>query len=261
VNRSLEQVREAYDASATAWSAGPASTYDTLADTLLAAAPVDLRGALVLDLGAGTGPAARAARHAGAARVVGIDVSPEMLRQGSGWDSVVVGDVARLPIGDQCVDLAVAACCLGHLPDPCAALVETRRVARCLVASAFLAGWTHPAKARVDAVAARHGFVVPAWYAWLKADVEPTVDDPSCLDALARAAGYTGVEVTTTPVDVGVHTAEHLVTWRLGMAHLAPFVGSLEPAERRELRAECVDALRDAPPLIIPLVVLSAYDG
>ena len=261
MSSSLDRVREAYDASARAWAAGPASAYDAMADSLLAAAPSDVRGALVLDLGTGTGPAARAARRAGAARVIGIDISSQMLAEGSGWDSVLVGDVTRLPIRDRSVDLTVAACCLGHLPEPRAALVESRRVARAVVASAFRSGWTHPAKAQVDAVAARHGFVVPAWYSWLKADVEPTVDDPARLAALARGAGYSSVDVTTTAVDVGVRTPEQLVDWRLGMAHLAPFVTALADAERSELREECVDALCDAAPLVIPLVVLSAYDG
>jgi len=261
VKSSSERVREAYDASASAWAAGPESSYDVMADVLVAAAPHDVRGVLVLDLGAGTGPAARAARRAGAAGVIGIDLSSQMLREGSGWDCVVVGDVTRLPIRERCIDLAMAACCLGHLPEPRAALVETRRVSRAVVASAFLAGWTHPAKAIVDAAAARHGFVVPAWYSWLKTEAEPTVDDPARLAALARDAGYSGVDVTTTAVDVGVRTPEQLVTWRIGMAHLAPFVASLGQAERSDLRVECVEALRDAPPLVIPLVVLSAHDG
>lgn len=260
MNSSLDRVREAYDASAAAWAAGPASAYDVLADVLVAAAPHDTQGALVLDLGAGTGPAARAARRAGAAHVVGIDISSQMLVEGSGWDSVTVGDATRLPIRDRCFDLAVAACCLGHLPDPRAALVETRRVSRAAIASAFLAGWTHPAKAMVDAVAARHGFVLPEWYTRLKTDVEPAVDDPTRLAALASDAGYGRVDVTTTAVDVGVRTPEQLVDWRLGMAHLAPFVASLDPTERSELRAKCVDTLRDAPELVIPLVVLAACD-
>lgn len=257
----MDQVREAYDASAAAWAAGPEPTYDIMADVVLAAAPHDTRGDLVLDLGAGTGPVARAARRAGAANVIGIDISSQMLVAGSGWDCVIVGDVTRLPIRDQCFDLAVAACCLGHLPDPHAALVETRRVSRAVVASAFLAGWTHPAKAIVDAAAARHGFVVPEWYAWLKTDVEPVVDDPARLATLARDAGYGRVDVTTTAVDVGVGTPEQLADWRLGMAHLAPFVASLDPTARSELRAESVDRLRDAPPLVIPLMVLAARDG
>jgi hypothetical protein len=134
-------------------------------------------------------------------------------------------------------------------------------VAPSVVASAFLAGWTHPAKSRVDAVAARHGFVLPTWYARIKADVEPTVDDPGSLEALAHAAGYLSVEVTTTPVDVGVRTPEQLVTWRLGMAHLAPFVATLDPEQLTMLRAECVDAVADAAPLVVPLVILAASDA
>ena len=261
MNTPLEGVREAYDATATAWAAGPGSAYDAMADVLLAAVPGEIRGASVLDLGTGTGPAARAARRAGAARVVGIDISSQMLVEGSGWDSVIVGDVTCLPIRDGCFDLTVAACCLGHLPDPRAALVETRRVASGVVASAFLAGWTHRAKSRVDAVAVRHGFVVPSWYSRLKADFEPTVDDPGSLEALARAAGYVSVEVTTTPVDVGVRTPEQLVSWRLGMAHLAPFVATLDPEQLTTLRAECVDAVADATPLVVPLVILAASDA
>jgi ubiquinone/menaquinone biosynthesis C-methylase UbiE len=260
VSPSVDRVREAYDAAASAWAVGPEQAYDALADALLAAAPHDVRGALVLDLGAGTGPAARAARRAGAARVIGVDVSSQMLAEGSGWDSVIVGDVTCLPVRDLCVDLTVAACCLGHLPDPLRALRETRRVSGAVVASAFLAGWSHPAKAMVDAAATRHGFVVPSWYLWLKTDVEPAVDDPARLESLARGAGYRTVVVTTTTVDVGVRSPEQLVAWRLGMAHLAPFVASLGLAERSELRAECVDALAGAPPLVIPLVLLAAHD-
>jgi ubiquinone/menaquinone biosynthesis C-methylase UbiE len=261
VSSSSDRVREAYDASASAWAVGPEAAYDVLADEIVASAPYGARGADVLDLGAGTGPAARAARRAGAARVVGIDVSSRMLVEGSGWDAVVVGDVTELPIRDRSFDLAVAACCLGHLPDPHAALVESRRVARAVVASAFLAGWTHPAKAMVDDVAARHGFVQPTWYVWLKTEVEPGVDDPGRLATLARDAGFGRVDVTTTAVHVGARTPEQLVAWRLGMAHLAPFVASLAATERSELRAESIDTLRDAPPLVIPLVMLSASDG
>ena len=253
-------MREAYDASASAWASGPQAAYEVMADELVAAAPQDVHGAVVLDLGAGTGPAARAARRAGAARVVGVDLSSRMLLEGTGWDGVIVGDATRLPVRDRCFDLTVAACCLGHLPDPRAALVEARRVSPAIVASAFRAGWTHPAKALVDDVAARHGYVVPSWYSWLKADVEPAVDDPDRLGAFARAAGYGAVDVTTTEVDVGVRTPDELATWRLGMAHLAPFVESLAPDAREHLREECVRELRGSPVLVIPLVVLAACD-
>jgi SAM-dependent methyltransferase len=258
VSGPLPGVRAAYDASATAWAQGPSPAYEAMADVLVAAAMTDMAGARVLDLGAGTGAASRAARRAGAGWVVGVDVAPEMLRAGSGWSCALVADAADLPFAAGGFDLVVAACCLGHLPDPGAALAQARRLAPAVVASAFLAGWTHPAKAVVDAIAVRHGFVLPSWYARLKADVEPEVDDPDRLRALGVSAGYRRVEVTTRAVDVGVRTPGELTRWRLGMAHLAPFVATLGPGREADLRRTCEQALVGSPPLLVPLVVLAA---
>ena len=260
MTRSVPGMREAYDASATAWAQGPASAYDVMADVLLATAATHLPGSRVLDIGTGTGAAARAARRAGASRVVGVDVAPEMLRVGSGWDSAVVADASRLPFANLGFDLVVAACCLGHLPDPLAALIEVRRVAPAIVASAFLNGWSHPAKSLVDGIAARYGFTVPDWYVRLKTDVEPELDDPVKLEALGMAAGFGCVEVTTHSVDVGLHSPSQLASWRLGMAHLAPFVASLPTSGRDGLRQQCEEALVGSPSLIVPLVVINAYD-
>ncbi len=253
-------MREAYDASATAWVQGPASAYDVMADLLLATATTRVPGARVLDIGSGAGAAARAARRAGAGWVVGVDVAPEMLRVGSGWGSAVVADASRLPFADGGFDLVVAACCLGHLPDPLAALMEVRRVASAIVASAFLSGWTHPAKSLVDEIAVGYGFTVPEWYSRLKSDVEPEVDDPMKLEALGVAAGFGQVAVATHSVEVGLHSPSELASWRLGMAHLAPFVASLPVSRREGLRRQCEEALVGSPKLIVPLVVLSAAD-
>jgi ubiquinone/menaquinone biosynthesis C-methylase UbiE len=134
----LAGVREAYDAAAPAWGDSPA--YARMAQALVAASPVPVEGAYVLDLGAGTGVAARAALAAGSAHVVAIDLADAMLRVGGLIPSAVVGDVTVLPFADGSFDLAVAACCLGHLPDPLAALIEVRRVAGAVVASAFRVG-------------------------------------------------------------------------------------------------------------------------
>jgi ubiquinone/menaquinone biosynthesis C-methylase UbiE len=254
----LEGVREAYDATAAAWTTGPQEAYAALAAALLSHAPRRVAGARVLDLGAGTGVAARAARDAGAAAVVGVDLAHGMLRAGSGWHGAVCGDAAVLPFADGAFGLVVAACCLGHLPRPVDALAECRRVAGAVVASAFLGGWTHPAKALVDAAATRHGFEVPPWYATLKTQVEPAVDDVASLSALARAAGFEQVEVDVDEVDVGVRTPDALVRWRLGMAHLAPWVATLDPDEREQLSAECEQALVGAPALVVPQVALAA---
>jgi len=71
----LAGVRTAYNRSADAWTGGPEAVYDRLAEVLLASSPVPLEGARVLDVGAGTGAASRAALGAGARSVVAVDVA------------------------------------------------------------------------------------------------------------------------------------------------------------------------------------------
>lgn len=248
----------AYDLSADAWAAGPEQFYARLAEALVAASPVALPGARVLDLGAGTGVASRAARSAGAARVVGVDVAAQMLRRGRSVFDAVLADAAALPFGAGSFDLVVAACCLGHLPDPAGALRETRRVAAAILASAFEIGWTHPAKTAVEAALSPLGYRPPPWYVSFKRDVEPQVGEATRLRSLAEDAGYRNVEVRTVQVATGVDTPAGLVAWRLGMAHLAPFLGSLTPDQRTQARRAAEDALIGAPPLVVPLVVLAA---
>ncbi len=251
-------MRAAYNESAAAWAHGPSAAYEAMARVLVSTAMPGLNGSRVLDLGTGTGAAARVARAAGAGWVVGVDAAPAMLEVGSGWDVALVADAMSLPFASGSFDLVIAACCLGHLPDPSAALIECRRVAPAVVASAFLSGWTHPAKALVDETAIAFGLRVPDWYVRLKTDTEPKVDDPARLAQLGRSAGYDRVEVNVHSVEVGVHSAAELATWRLGMAHLAPFVANLDVDRRAELRQLCVAALAGAPSLVVPLIILSA---
>ena len=44
----------------------------------------------------------------------------------------------------------------------------------------------------------------------------------------AGAAGFTRVQAHTTAVPTGLATPAELVSWRLGMAHVAPFMRSLD---------------------------------
>jgi hypothetical protein len=137
-------------------------------------------------------------------------------------------------------------------------MAEVRRVAGSLVASSFLAGWTHPAKTRVDQTAGSFGFVSPDWYRGIKSGPEAAVEDPARLATAASEAGYRNIAVTVHDVDVGLRTARQIVAWRLGMAHLAPFVATLDPARRRELRQACIDVLDGVAPVRVPMVVLAA---
>jgi SAM-dependent methyltransferase len=247
----------AYDQSAEAWVSGPEQVYARLAETLVDAAPVSVDGAKVLDLGAGTGVASRAALAAGAAGVVAVDIALGMLRR-SGSLRPVLANACELPFAADSFDLVVAAISLGHVADPVLALREARRVGAALLVSAFEAGWTHPVKAAVDEALAPFGYRPPPWYVVLKRDTEPQVDDPSNLAALARAAGYRDVSVRTVPVATGLDTPAQFAEWRLGMAHVAPFVQALPPSEQAVVRRAVESALVAAPPLVVSMVVLAA---
>jgi SAM-dependent methyltransferase len=251
-------VRAAYNRSAEAWDAGPAAVYSRLAAALVARAPVAVSHARVLDLGAGTGAAGRAALDAGAREVVGVDLAEAMVRRLGPPIRGVHADACHLPLRADAVDRVGAAASLGHLPDPVAALRDARRVGTAVLASAFAEGWTHPAKAGVDAALAELGFVPPPWYVELKREVEPKVDGHGALAGSAAAAGYEDVRVAVVQVETGLDTPAALAAWRLGMAHLAPFVQTLTPPEREQAIAAAEAAVQGAPPLVIPMVVLAA---
>ena len=118
----------------------------------------------------------------------------------------VAADAAALPFGDHSFDLALAAFCLGHLPDVPACLAEARRVSSALAVSSFAPGWTHPAKRAVDGVLTDLGYQAPDWYLTFKQQTEPRSQDPAWLRAQLMAAGFTDVTVRTVGVSTGVAT-------------------------------------------------------
>lgn len=249
----MKEIRQAYDAAAPAWRVGPARLYGVLAEVLLDHAPVPVRGAVVLDAGAGTGVAGAAARVRGAARVVAADLAPEILAPGG-----VAADLRRLPFRDRAFDLAVAAFSLGHLDDPVLGVRELRRVAPALLASAFAEGWTHPAKEVVDDVLAVHGYRAPDWYTAFKDGPERRAGAPDRLVDLAVAAGHHDVRVRRVEVATGLSAPRDLVAWRLGMAHVAPFVATLPETAQQALRSEAERGLAGAPEVVVPMLVLTA---
>jgi len=101
------------------------------------------------------------------------------------------------------------------------------------------------------------GFVTPDWYLTLKRDTEPLVNDPEQLHALAVAAGWSRIEVTVQDVATGLVEPADLVDWRWGMAHLAPFVGSLPAGRRRAARDASESAVVAAGELVVPLAILA----
>ena len=247
-----------YDAGAEAWASAPALVYARFATAMLEHSPVAVAGADVLDVGAGTAVACDAALALGAGKAVASDISIEMLNHRARSIPAVVADGGRLPFADGSFDLVLSAFSLTHLSDPAAALVEWRRVAPAVLVSTFAPGPSHPAKVAVDAAAQRFGFVPPPWYEEFKAKLEPLVEDPASLTALAKSAGYRDVALTTVTVDSGLRTPSEIVAWRWGMAQLAQFLADLPTDRRADARRAAEDAVADLGPVHIDIQILSA---
>lgn len=251
-----EGIGASYDAAADAWRAGPERMYRRLAEAMAVRAPVEVSDARVLDAGAGTGVAGDALDRRGARSVVAVDLALGMLA-GSPRPAAV-GDLTRLPFRDGAFDLAAAAFSLNHFADPSGAMSELRRVAGALVATVFAPGWDHPAKEAVDAVMARYGFTPPGWYVAFRAGGGDGDPGPAEMEERAAAVGYPSAQARVVEVDTGLGTAADLAAWRLGMGHLAPYVATLPPDQRARARRDAEDAVAGMPPLVVPMVVLSA---
>ena len=250
----------AYDEAADAWADSAAPVYARFAAAMVEHSPVPLSGATVLDVGAGTAVACDAALAAGAQRAVASDVAEQMLRRRHPPTQAAVADAARLPFSDDRFDLVMGGFCLGHLPDPAAALAEWRRVGSATLATAFAPGPPHPAKVAVAEAAEQFGYVSQPWYERLKNELEPQVEDPGLLRTLARAAGHRTVEIVQLTVDTGLSTPAEIVSWRWGMANLAPFVAGLPEDRRAEARRVAEEAVADIGPVRIEMQVLRAAD-
>jgi SAM-dependent methyltransferase len=94
-------------------------------------------GAIVADVGCGTGRAltALAAAAGPTGRVLGLDLTPDMLTEArrAGRDALAalgLADARRLPLRDASLDVVFAAGLVQHLPDPAAGLAELARVVR-----------------------------------------------------------------------------------------------------------------------------------
>ncbi|MDF5755576.1 class I SAM-dependent methyltransferase [Spongiactinospora sp. TRM90649] len=154
--RSAEGTRAFFSARAATWEEKFPDDGPAFAAAIAELAPV--AGGTVLDAGCGTGRAMPLLREAVTAegRVIGADLTPEMIasareRGRAAWGTLLIADVARLPLRDRAVDAVLAAGLLSHLPDPAAVLAELARIA---APGARLALF-HPVGRAV--LAARHG--------------------------------------------------------------------------------------------------------
>ena len=107
-------VRAAYEAEPRSWAAGPEPVYAALAGALVAHVAPLLSGAPVLDLGAGTGVAGRAALAAGAAEVAAADLAIAPLRRCAPPLRPVGAEATALPFRDQSFAVVLAAFSLTH---------------------------------------------------------------------------------------------------------------------------------------------------
>jgi SAM-dependent methyltransferase len=98
------------------------------------------KGQIVLDLGSGAGldvfiASLKVGPHG---RVIGIDVTPEMVRKAQQFAKegryknveFKVGQIENLPISDESVDVIISNCVINHSPDKLAAFKEALRVLR-----------------------------------------------------------------------------------------------------------------------------------
>ena len=252
----------AYQGAAAAWAGGPAALYDRLATIAIAGVAHELRGASVLDVGAGTGALCRALRTAGAIPVA-VDSSADMLDLiGDAAATSVVGDMCALPLTDGRLDAAVCGFAISHIDEPQDALTEMCRVVRpcgLVIASVFGEAPASAAKDVIETVAREFGFIPPGWYLRLKTRTEPRSNTPALLHACAASAGLEDIDVADLTVDSGLETPESIAAYRTGLAHIAPFVASLPAPRRTEFIERAVAAVRErGQPLRPRILVLSS---
>lgn len=245
-------IATAYSATGSSWLAGPALVYDRLAAVLVGHSPVSLRGAEVIDIGAGTGAASSAALRAGARSVLAVDAAVGMLTVGSACRSTaVVADATRLPVGEATFDVAVAAFSFNHLTDPAAGFREAARVVKpggAILASTWAADDDHPAKCAVEEVLRAIGWTPPSWQVEMSEGRAPQLATEAAAAAVIARAG---LEATITNVTVTFDlTPPQMVAWRFGMAQHAPFVSALSTAGYQHAVNESLELLgADTPPL------------
>lgn len=258
-----ESLADAYTKTGTDWQLGPGRVYDRLAEIVVRSCPVPVRGARVLDLGAGTGAGSRAALDAGAEDVVAVDTALGMLlAEAACRPPAAVADARCLPFAGGAFDVAVALFSLNHLSEPAIGLREAVRVLRSgggLVASAYAEDDTHPVKAAVESAAVDRGWRPAQWYEALRREAIPKLATVERATAAAVDAGIREPHVEELRVPFPHLRSADLVAWRLGMAQLAPFVATLGSDGRAALTADAEARLGPSPPpLVRCIIVLTA---
>jgi hypothetical protein len=130
-----------------------------------------------------------------------------------------------------------------------------------VVVSAYAADDTHPAKGAVEAALAGVGWQPPAWYEEVRSGAVPRLATVEACEAAVAGAGgaFAAAAVRSCRVRFDDLDAAALVAWRLGMAHHAPFLATLLPAQRAAVAAEAVARLGTGwAPLERSILVITA---
>lgn len=248
---------DAYGAAAAGWERGPARLYERMAKLLVSFAG-PLEGRRVLDVGTGSGAAARALVDEGAL-VAATDLSWGMLAERRETrPAAAVGEICRLPFRTGVFDGAIAAFVVNHVNDSADALREMGRVCRpsgVVLASSFAAGVEPEVKGVVEDVAVRFGWSRPSWYAELKANCGTSVETAEQLLAGYERAGLVGTQCWVEEVSFADLPSEAIASWRLWTPAMAPFVESLPHARRHELVAAATKAAQACAPVVMRMLV------
>ncbi len=264
----LIAMTDLYREAAEGWASGAELVYLPLAHALVASSPIALAGRRMLDVGAGTGAGSTALLAVGADPVA-VDVSIDMLRHDRARrPPALVADVLRLPLADAAVRGALAPFVLNHLDRPVDGPVDgLREVARVVepggvvLVSSFSSADRPAVKDLIDGVVVGHGWQPPASYAWIKDHALDLLGSADRMAEVATASGLVDVQVIEGPVAVGVSSAPELVAFRLGMAHVAAYLASLDPDQRYAIVAEAeavIEAEHDGSDLAPHVVFLAA---
>ena len=249
---------DAYTVGATAWADGPSRVYGPLANQLVAFSPRPLAGALVLDLGSGTGLGSQAALAAGA-RVVATDLSPGMLLlDRERRPPSAAGDAVALPFRTGAFDVVVAPFSLNHLPEPAAGVHEAGRVGTRLLASTYADDDDHPAKTAVEEALLEVGWERPGWYTSVRSAMHAWGTVAKATEVV-RQGGLRVERIEKLAISFPDLGPRDVIAWRMGMAQHTSFLDTLSLERRRRVAERAVELLgTDPPPLVRRVIFLAA---